>query len=190
MCDMRRFMIGSIAEEVLRSTDRPVLTVPAGIQLPPSSLKFERILFATDFGSSVQTTSSYAISLAEEFGAHVYLCHVDANADTAYWQKEKVSAGHKMTLERLVAPSVNDWCDPKCIVEFGKPSATILKLARNEKCDLIVLGAHTMGPFGSRGKPGTAFRVICETDCPVLTVASNKREEVNHRTEALELLDA
>lgn len=185
-----RPLVGSVAEAVLRSTDRPVLTVPSGTELPSSkALRFNRILFATDFGNAVRIIAPYALALAEEFGSRVYLCHVHTREESS-WSKNEISATFKTELQQLVAPSVSDWCDPICVVEFGKSSETILKLAKKEKCDLIVLGAHVLGPFGTRGKPGTVFRVICEANCPVLTIASSKREEANSETESMDLLNA
>jgi hypothetical protein len=53
--------------------------VPAGLKVPDSGyLRFERILFATNFGSKVNSIANYAFALAEEFGARTYLCHVRA----------------------------------------------------------------------------------------------------------------
>jgi nucleotide-binding universal stress UspA family protein len=79
VADLRRPFVGSIAEGVFRSTEKPVLTVPAGLKVPDSGyLRFERILFATNFGSKVNSIANYAFALAEEFGARTYLCHVRA----------------------------------------------------------------------------------------------------------------
>lgn len=190
--DFRRPFLGSISEEVLRSTDTPVLTVPVNLKLPSlKSLRFDRILLATDFGAAVRTASFHALSLAQEFGARVYLCHVQ-NGDSIWkWSEDDMSTLFRNELDRLVGLSVTELCHPKSLVAFGKPSETILKFAHSEKCDLIVLGAHALGPLGSRGKPGTVFRVISGANCPVLTIASAKRDDdANHDAEQTELIGA
>ena len=71
---------------------------------------------------------------------------------------------------------------------FGKAANTILKLAASKKCDLIVLGAHAFGRFGTQGKPGTVFRVIAAANGPVLTILNEKREEHERRAEELEVV--
>jgi nucleotide-binding universal stress UspA family protein len=185
--DFRRPFIGSIAEEVLRSTDKPVLTVATRLKAPSSrSLRFTRIMLATDFGSAVRTASSHALSLAQEFGAQVYLCHVRKRNKS----EAEISTFFCNELDRLVDSSATDFCTPRSVVKFGKPWETILKLAKTEKCDLIVLGAHGLGPLGSRGKPGTVFRVISGAHCPVLTVSSVKRDDTADNTEQIEFIEA
>ena len=187
VADLRRPFVGSIAEGVLRSTEKPVLTVPAGLKVPDADyLRFERILFATDFGSKVNSIANYTFALAEEFGARAYLCHVRArSAKNA--KEDDASVLCDAELHRLIAPSVSDWCESQCVVEFGKAASTILKLADSKRCDLIVLGAHALGRFGTRGRPGTVFRVIASADCPVLTILDEKREN-ERRVEELELV--
>lgn len=189
--DFRRAFVGSIAEEILRSTDKPVLTVPAGLKAMSSkSLRLNRILLATDFGSTVRTASSHAFSLAQEFGARVYLCHVHNGVARPHGSESDISTFFNSELKRLVDPSAIDFCDPKSVVKFGRPSQTILKLADREHCDLIVLGAHPLGPMGSRGRPGTVFRVISGAHCPVLTISSTKRDDVNAEAEQVEVIRA
>ena len=176
VADLRRPFVGSIAEGVFRSTEKPVLTVPAGLRVPDSAyIRFERILFATDFGSKVTSIANYAFALAEEFGARAYLCHI-RTPGTKSAKGDDTSVFCDAELHRLIAPSVNDWCECQCVIEFGNAASTILKLADSKSCDLIVLGAHALGRFGTRGKPGTVFRVIAAANSPVLTILSEKHE--------------
>jgi len=187
--DLRRAVVGSIAEGVFRSIETPVLTVPAGLKLPNSpSLRFQRILLATDFGTNFRSTAVYALSLAQEFSARVYLCHVVAPDGKNRNNEAEIKASFQDELERLVAPSAKDWCEPRCVVEVGKATEAILKLADAEKCDLIVLGAHGLGRLGTRGKPGTVFRVVAGAKCPVLTILSAKREQATAGVGELELI--
>jgi nucleotide-binding universal stress UspA family protein len=188
--DLRRPIVGSIAEGIFRSTKTPVLTVPAGLKLPNSiSLRFQRILLATDFGTNFRSTAVYALSLAQEFGARAYLCHV-LRRDTKQRRSKAAIAGLQAELRSLVSPSAEDWCETRCDVEVGEATEEILKLARTERCDLIVLGAHELGPMGTRGKPGTVFRVLSGAPCPVLTILSAKQEEASASPQELELIRA
>src|SRR5207249_11575902 len=67
--------LGSITEKVLRSTHRPVLTVPPPVERPTSAL-YKTILCPIEFSSASTRALEYALSLAEETDAHLILLHV------------------------------------------------------------------------------------------------------------------
>jgi nucleotide-binding universal stress UspA family protein len=187
--DLRRPFLGSIAEEVLRLAGKPVLTVPGSLKFPSSkSLCLERILLATDFGSAVRTAAQHAFSFAEEFGSRVYLCHVTPNVKDPT-SLRKASAFFEGELQLLIAPSAKEICETRCVVKFGRPAETILKLAASERCDLIVLGAYAPGPLRSRGRPGTVFSVIAGAHCPVLTIPSTRPVSTGQKAEQTEFIE-
>lgn len=187
--DLRRLFVGSIAEGIFRSTETPVLTVPKAVKpFTDTSLRFERILLATDFGTNARSTAVYALSLAQEFGAHVSLCHVHSPDFESTWTRGELSTFFDTELHKLIAPSARDWCAPRCAVEFGKAPETILKLAEKERSDLIVIGAHSLGPLGTRGKPGTVFRIVANATCPVLSILSGNRPEAEPPKETFEFI--
>src|ERR1700747_2208737 len=68
--DPRRAVVGSTAESIFRRTEIPVLTVGANVApYMDKGLHFDRILFVTNFGTQVNITAIYALSLAQEFRA-------------------------------------------------------------------------------------------------------------------------
>ena len=56
-------------------------------------------------------------------------------------------------------------------VEFGSPADCILKVAANSDIDLIVMGVRGAGSLAraDRHFGSTAYRVVSEARCPVLT---------------------
>jgi nucleotide-binding universal stress UspA family protein len=52
----------------------------------------------------------------------------------------------------------------------GEPGGTIAKLARQERCDLIVMGSHGRGAFKSLLLGSVVSKVISGTRIPVLVV--------------------
>jgi nucleotide-binding universal stress UspA family protein len=168
--DPRRALVGSVAESIFRRTEIPVLTV--GAQVMPfmeNGLHFDRILFVTNFGSQVNNAAIYALSLAQEFRARISLCHVH-DGQAAPWNKEDIQQYFEHALEKHIAPQVKDWCDPECVVAFGDVDTEIRLLMKQRKPDLIITAAHSLGPLGTRGKPGTVFKVVANAECPVLTI--------------------
>jgi nucleotide-binding universal stress UspA family protein len=180
--DPRRALVGSVAESIFRRTEIPVLTV--GAQVMPfmeKGLHFDRILLVTDFGSQVNNAAIYALSLAQEFRARVSLCHVH-DGRTMPWNREDIQKYFEKALEQHIAPQVKDWCDPECVVAFGDVDMEIRLLMKQRRPDLIITAAHSLGPLGTRGKPGTVFKIVANAECPVLTIlgAPGKAENPVH----------
>jgi nucleotide-binding universal stress UspA family protein len=168
--DPRRALVGSVAESVFRATKTPVLTVAAQVMpFMGKGLHFDRILFVTDFGSQVNNAAIYALSLAQEFRSKISLCHVH-DGRTAPWNKEDIRRYFEHALEQHIIAQVRDWCDPECVVALGDVNTEIRLLMKQQRPDLIVTAAHGLGPLGTRGKPGTVFKIVANAECPVLTI--------------------
>ena len=62
------------------------------------------------------------------------------------------------------------WCETDTRVVCGKPYEEILRVARNDGADLIVLGVHGHGPVDRVLFGSTAQQVVRQAPCPLLTV--------------------
>jgi nucleotide-binding universal stress UspA family protein len=72
-----RLLLGSVAEEVFRSSPCPVLTVgPACRTSTHGAGRCRRILFASDYSAASAAAGPYAVSLAEKNEARLLLMHV------------------------------------------------------------------------------------------------------------------
>jgi len=172
-----KLLLGSVAEEILRTTTIPVLTVgPYADQTRGADGQIREILYATDFTSETQAAADYAVSLAEEFQARLVFLHVAPRLEPNYLvMASDVVESSKALLQKLVPKEASDWCKPEYFVEQGSPAEKILELARFRESDMIVLGIKP-----AEGLPGaanhlpisTAHKVVSHATCPVLTVHS------------------
>jgi nucleotide-binding universal stress UspA family protein len=170
-----RLLLGSQAEEIIRHAPCPVLTagpqVPARVTTP---WKLSDILYATNFGPESRAAVGYAISLAEEHQARLTLLHVAEPPKPG----DLVYAGTLVTslknlLHEMVPEEAMAWCEPRFIVENGRPGEKILQVAQGVRAGLIILGARR--PEGLPGAAihlpvGVVHEVIANAACPVLTV--------------------
>ena len=72
---LEKTLIGSVAEEVFRRADCPVLTVGRAVILKATHVAaadFNRILYATDFSPESLAAAPYAISIAKEHRAETH----------------------------------------------------------------------------------------------------------------------
>jgi len=171
-----KLLLGSVAEEIFRTVNCPVLTV--GPHCTPSKAAFREMLVATDFASEAPAAAAYAVSLAQEFQSRLSLLHVVPEpkpGDLVIWSEVQESS--KKLLQKLVPPEAEAWCKPEYFVERGDPSERILDLAKLRSVDLIVLGAQAKAGFPGAATHlpiATAHKIVAHALCPVLTVRTKK----------------
>jgi nucleotide-binding universal stress UspA family protein len=165
-------LLGSVAEQILRQSPCPVLTV--GPHVNPWSdeyVKMREILYATDLATDTPIAAPYAISLAQENQAHLVLLHVieDTKAGDLVDSPEVVTVKERK-LQQLVTEQAGLWCEPSYIVEQGPAAEKILDVAKRRPTDLIVLGARPAKGLATHMNIGTVHKVVSQAKCPVLTV--------------------
>lgn len=170
-----KFFMGSKAEEIFREAPCAVLTVgPRSQAGPPRGGEFTEILYATDFSPASAGAAIYAISLAQEFQAHLTLLHVipeDNSGDLVHAAELVGSAGR--LLRKFVPAEAEMWCEPRFAVEHGPVAEKILEVAKDRKADLIVLGVRRPNGFPGAATHlpmATAHKVVTSATCPVLSL--------------------
>jgi nucleotide-binding universal stress UspA family protein len=167
-----RGIIGSTAEKILRSTRWPALTV--GPKVKPASSKtlpFGRILFATDFTPAAANAATYAVTLAEVFGAEIDVLNVIQ--DDAIEHPDRFADLQSRffgALDQLVPEQAKEFCDPRTYVAVGTALDQILEHIRERSIDLLVLGIRKSSHLGMEMRTSRAFQIIVEAECPVLTI--------------------
>jgi nucleotide-binding universal stress UspA family protein len=184
---LKKLVLGSVAEEVVRRAGCPVITVGPHIDVPSDATgEIHRILFATDFHPASAKAFEYALLLANQFQAKLILLHVLPPAGlpgpglTFYnepavneWQA-KVIATAKSRLEKLLPASIKLWSEPEYGVVFDFTADGILKVADERQADLIVMGANRplSAKISAHALKAVSYEVICQSTCPVLTVST------------------
>jgi nucleotide-binding universal stress UspA family protein len=162
-----KLFLGSPAEEIFRKAACPVFAVGPRSPQPKRGGEMTSILCATDLRAQ-STVIPYAISLAQDYEAHLIFLHVIESSETA----ELPRAAE--LLRNLVPKEAELTSFPECLVERGRASEKTVDLAAQLQVDLIVMGARPLdGRF--RGPTThlpltTAHKVVLQAPCPVLTV--------------------
>jgi nucleotide-binding universal stress UspA family protein len=171
---LRRLLMGSVAEEILRQAQCPVVTVgPHAAKCTDEDLEFKRVLFATDFGPEAHAALRYALSIAEEFEAELTIVHVHKIPLEPLDSPEVMRIEAEKAIGALIPESAKEWCRPQYAVLFGDPGTEILKLARERQADLIVLGVkrpEDSEAVTTRVNRAVVHKIVCGAECPVLTV--------------------
>jgi len=186
---LRKLVMGSVAEEMLRQMSCPVLTLGKKAALEAGIPSFERILFATDFGPGAMSAVPVVLGLAEKYRSALTLLHMlqpkpiheirsAAHATPANLANEFVTweVNQKdetlRQLKQLMPPETQLAHNPNYVVASAPAAEGILRAAAEQNVGLIVMGAnHGASPRAAAHIPwAVVHQVICEARCPVLTV--------------------
>jgi nucleotide-binding universal stress UspA family protein len=172
---IRKALLGSKAEEILRHTSCPVLTVgPHAHEGDGKRGQLSSILYATDFGPSSLAAGQIAVSVALNGKAKLTALHVaDDRVPHLVANPEQYAASCERRLLELVHVDSRLRCTPNLLVEHGNPKDKILEVAERTRADLIVMGAHILTGVlgaGTHLAISTAHHVVANAKCPVMTI--------------------
>ena len=172
----RRWLLGSVAEEVVRHAVCPVITVSDKAANRSKSLS--TILAPIDFSPSSLAALKQARILAASLDACLILLHVIPEPrHPEIYRKTQESVEHffedakeksiKMihTLLEEEEPEVH----VKVVVLSGDPASEILKLSEETDCDLIFLARRGLSQTPMRPIGSVAEHIVRSASCPVLT---------------------
>src|SRR5690348_1891141 len=75
-----KLLAGSVAEEVFRQAQSPVLVLPPEFtNIETGGAQFQRVLFATDLSQGSARVFPYAMGIAQDHGARVIALYVDVD---------------------------------------------------------------------------------------------------------------
>jgi len=145
-------------------------------------IRLERILHPTDFSELSLHALGYARSFAEAYAAELHVVHVVDEA-CQYWMAvgpsgvpvgppldEWVTAS-KVEIQRFVDANLAGVdLRIQAQVLVGRPFMEIIRYARAQQVDLIVLGTHGRSGLRNALLGSVAERVVRKSPCPVLTI--------------------
>jgi nucleotide-binding universal stress UspA family protein len=161
-----RLLLGSDAEAVLRHAYCPVLLVgPAAPALQEKTWHLREVICATTLDPRSAQVAAFAHKLAAQHGADLVLFHAQTpDSPDADWVSFEEAFHHYV-------PEGFGTCS--CLrtrLASTAPGTSIVDLARQRGCDLIVMGAHPASSMATHLSPGTAAKVLIEAPCPVMTM--------------------
>jgi nucleotide-binding universal stress UspA family protein len=162
---MERFLLGSTAEEVLRTARSPVISVGPHVgSATKDSLCLQKILFATDLSKASLASIPFLLELQKLSGARLRVVHI---ADH--------SAPEQQELQRFepIRTALAHTDNVEYLTLHGKDvSHAIVDEAQEYSADLIVLGVRHAPERATHFAAKIAFQIIAAAPCAVLTVSS------------------
>ncbi len=170
---VRQLVLGSVAEQVFRRAECPVLTVgPGAPKTGPANGRFSTILLAVDLSPESLTTVDWAHMLAVSNESRLIFFHsiqpISAvNMAVPNYMEEAIKTA-KTRISGLVPKDVQ-WTD--IAIKIGNAAEKIIETAMDRNADLIVIGARRGRTLAAHTPWAVAHEVICAAQCPVLMVS-------------------
>jgi nucleotide-binding universal stress UspA family protein len=144
-------------------------------------IAFRRILVPTDFSETSDVALQYGRALADTFGGRLHLLHVLPDPVAQPWGPEaygislpdilsNMQRSARERLEGLVQPDERDRLGVQIEIRVGSPFVEIIRYAKEQEIDVIVMGTHGRGPVAHMLMGSVAEKVVRKAPCPVLTV--------------------
>jgi nucleotide-binding universal stress UspA family protein len=148
------------------------------------ALKYERILYCTDFSEDADYAFLTALDMAEKYQARLFIFHVlhspykymrsivdeqGPGGEEAFISQELTEKSLKNLKERY-EPKMGDFRDHEFHVVGGVPFVEIVRFARAQNVDFIVLGAAGSSDLDRITFGSTAENVARRAHCTVMAI--------------------
>ncbi|HTZ58310.1 MAG TPA: universal stress protein [Acidobacteriaceae bacterium] len=169
-----KLLLGSVAEELIRSVEIPVCTVgPNYKPLPQNSPR--RVIFATSLRHHPEQSLHFAVDLAARWLAELTVMHV--TEQDRY--DEGLEAGARSKIEELLRGATEMHMTPHVRIRGGEPAEEILSACTALNPQWLVMSAVPASAVASNFRSGVAYRVIAQAPCPTFTLRSGPRTRRN-----------
>ncbi|HVJ09427.1 MAG TPA: universal stress protein [Acidisarcina sp.] len=167
-----KILLGSVAEEVLRSSDVPVYVVgPEVVNKAFDGYRIKNVLCATSLGESCFGPVALAAEVALHAGARLLLLHVMKPSESAELLARRTIQQIEEDVKSLIPIELRSQLVIEPMVVLGEPPEEILFQAKSQHVDLMVLGAQEASVVATLTRHGVVYKVLAHAPCPVLTLS-------------------
>ncbi|MFH2005712.1 MAG: universal stress protein [bacterium] len=176
---IQRWLMGSVAEEVVRRASCPVLTVRHLQKARPARVWWN-ILVPIDLSKNSLQALAYAGALARANQATVQILHVvqpvllpayyRLDESTTLSARSRLLQRAEEELEEFVESADTADVLTETRVVYGNPAIAIVEHAAEAESDLIVINTHGRTGLKHLLMGSVAEKVVRRAPCPVLTV--------------------
>lgn len=180
---LTHFILGSVAEKVVRESRTPVLTIRSGEKLG-DTLPFRKILVPIDIAERSNVALICARQLAEQFQGMIYPLHIVPSDEAilrlrdVYHAKEGEHGANLVLAEKTARQRLQELAQEylsgvpyeTVLHVSGDPGKTIIETERDIGADLIVMATHGVTGILHFLLRSLTEKMVREANCPVLSL--------------------
>jgi nucleotide-binding universal stress UspA family protein len=144
-------------------------------------MRFRRIVHPSDFSTASRPAFARALDLAKRNRAALTLVHVmtpvipvmgDGYMSPKVWEdvERTARAYAQKQIDKLIAAARRARVRSKGVLLEGIAADRIVRAAKRQRADVIVMGTHGRGGLAKLFLGSVAERVVATAPCPVMTV--------------------
>ena len=181
-------LLGSVAEEVVRMAECPVFTIRER-EKTKSIEAVNKILVPIDFSNHSRKALNFASEIAQSYKARLQVLHIiEETIHPAFSISGKSSVfdlipGIEEDLlkraEKMAKEEVPNNIDCEINVKGGRATSDIVKFAKENSTDLIVIATHGLTGLEHMLLGSVTEKVVRMSHCPVFTVKSFNKQLVD-----------
>ena len=165
-----KLLLGSVAEELIRSLEIPVCTVGPHFK-PTAQSNPRRVIFATSLRHDAEKSVEFAVELAAGLAAELtVLCVLEPDHLHDGMYAEAMS-----TIDGMLKGAKQKNLLSRIRIRYGEPAEEIVSECRALKPELLILGALPASPMAANFRSGVVYRVIAQAPCPTFTLRTGAK---------------
>lgn len=167
---LKKLLLGSVAHEILRSSEVPVCTIGPHAHEASSFGAPRKILHPVSLCAGYEESARTAIEMAQFYGADITLLHVLARNVQSQPDCDRVVEWTRAEMARTIPEEAPLWTHATVQVEVGDIVEEVLNVAAEIDADLIVLGVNADVSFWPIRGDNTVYNIVARAKCPVLSI--------------------
>lgn len=168
--NLKRLILGSVANEIIRYINIPVCAIGPNAHATPPHGTPQKILHPVSLAEGCEPSAQVAIEIAQFHKVPITLLHVLVRDLHREYDSNRFVERVLSQLQMLVPEDAPLWTHSTLRTEVGEAVEQILTVANEMNADLIVLGVGSEASFWPLDGDNTAYEIIAQARCPVLTV--------------------
>ncbi|HUN85548.1 MAG TPA: universal stress protein [Terracidiphilus sp.] len=167
-----KVLVGSVAEQVLRSATVPVSIVgPYVVEGAYRNRAAGTILCSVNAHPSSRMVAAFAAELAAHIDARLVVQRVIPPQETPEVLATRTLGEVEAELVAMVPTWVKEKLQAETRVVLGDPTEELLYRGRKLQASLIVMGAQGASHFAAITRAGVVYKVLAYARCPVVTLS-------------------
>lgn len=178
---VKRYVLGSVAESVVRRSDPPVITVrpTEGRQAADG---YDDILVPIDGSPHAELAAEHGIEIAQRFDARIHAVHIvdirvrsgtpDAVVPASFF--EQLTAYGEEATESVAERARAAGLAETTAVQKGMPSSTLVSYVEKHDIDLVTMGSAGRTGLNRYLMGSTTNRIIRQSEAPVFSISAKE----------------
>jgi len=167
---LRRFFLGSVAHDILRSAEVPVYTIGPHAHEASSFGAPQRILHPVSLFAGFEESARIAFDLAQFYRADITLLHVLNRELQTQGDTDRIVEWTKAEMTRVIPQEAGLDTHTRVQVRLGDVAEEVLNASAEVSADLIVLGVNRDVSFWPIHGDDTVYQIIAQAKSPVLSI--------------------